>query len=100
MNDNDTLDAFDFIINEEDEVMLLLYAREGEPKDAVIEISAENHSAVLYRNDNDGIIIDKIPDDAFDSLQDADSLLICELKPTEKEEDTEIVNAYEADIVL
>ena len=36
MNDNDKFDAFDFIINEEDEVMLLLYAREGEAKDAGI----------------------------------------------------------------
>ena len=42
MNDNDKFDAFDFIINEEDEVMLLLYAREGEAKDAVIEIDAGN----------------------------------------------------------
>ena len=79
MNDNDKFDAFDFIINEEDEVMLLLYAREGEAKDAVIEIDAGNRSAVLYRNEEDGVVIDRIPDDAFDSLQDADSLMVCEL---------------------
>ena len=100
MNDNDKFDAFDFIINEEDEVMLLLYAREGEAKDAVIEINADNRSAVLYRNEEDGVVIDRIPDDAFDSLQDADSLMVCELSREEKEEDVEIVRAYEADIVL
>ena len=94
MNDNDKFDAFDFIINEEDEVMLLLYAREGEAKDAV------NRSAVLYRNEEDGVVIDRIPDDAFDSLQDADSLMVCELSREEREEDVEIVRAYEADIVL
>ena len=60
MNDNDKFDAFDFIINEEDEVMLLLYAREGEAKDAVIEIDAGNRSAVLYRNEEDGVVIDRI----------------------------------------
>ena len=97
MNDNDKFDAFDFIINEEDEVMLLLYAREGEAKDAVIEIDAGNRSAVLYRNEEDGVVI---PDDAFDSLQDADSLMVCELSREEREEDVEIVRAYEADIVL
>lgn len=98
MNDNDKFDAFDFIINEEDEVMLLLYAREGEAKDAVIEIDAGNRSAVLYRNEEDGVVIDRIPDDAFDSLQDADR--VCELSREEREEDVEIVRAYEADIVL
>lgn len=100
MNDNDKFDAFDFIINEEDEVMLLLYAREGEAKDAVIEIDAGNRSAVLYRNEEDGVVIDRIPDDAFDSLQDADSLMVCELSREEREEDVEIVRTYEADIVL
>ena len=98
MNDNDKFDAFDFIINEEDEVMLLLYAREGEAKDAVIEIDAGNRSAVLYRNEEDGVVIDRIPDDAFDSLQDADSLMVCELSRTENEKETEIVHAYEAEI--
>lgn len=93
-------DAYDFIVNEEDEVMLLLYARDSEPKDAVFEIDTENMSAVLHRNENDGIMIDELPADVFDSLQDADSLLVCELKPTDNEDDTEIVYAYEADIDL
>ncbi len=97
MND---FDAFDFIVNDEDEVMLLLYARESEPRDAVIEIDAKNMSAILHRNQEDGILIECIPDDIFDSLQDADSLLVCELKKTEQEEETEIIFAYEADIVL
>ena len=46
------------------------------------------------------MVIDRIPDDAFDSLQDADSLMVCELSREEREEDVEIVRAYEADIVL
>ena len=29
--DNKDFDTFDFLINDEDEVMLLLYQREGEP---------------------------------------------------------------------
>ena len=93
-------DAYDFIVNDEDEVMLLLYAREGEPEDAVFEIDAEKMSAVLHRNQNDGVLIEELPADIFDSLQDADTLLVCELKPTENEDDTEIVYAYEADINL
>ena len=33
--------SFDFIVNEEDEVMLLLYAGDSEPKEATFEINAE-----------------------------------------------------------
>lgn len=92
--------TYDFIINEEDEVMLLLYVRAGEPKNASIEINLDDHSAILRRNDDDGVTIDRIPDDVFDSLQDADTLLVCELSHSENEDDTEIVHAYEADISL
>lgn len=92
--------TFDFIVNEEDEVMLLLYAGDSEPKEATFEINAEDLSAILHRNDHDSIMIDRIPDEVFDSLQDADILMVCELSRSENEEDTEIVYAYEADIAF
>lgn len=101
---NETPDAFDFIINDEDEVMLLLYARESEPKNAVIEIDGQNFSAVLHRNETDAVAIDRVPDDVLDSLADADTLLVCELTrgsaDRNGEDDTEIKYAYEADIDL
>lgn len=94
------INNFDFIINDEDEVMLLIYARDGQPQDAVIDINAEEKTGVLHRNATDSITLQDIPEDVIDSLQDADSLLVCELSIEEKEEDTKIVNAYEADINL
>ena len=39
-----------------------------------------------------------ISDEVFDSLQDADKLLVCELSRDEKDEDAQIVHAYEAEI--
>lgn len=39
-----------------------------------------------------------IPENVFDSLQDSDKLMVCELSVEEKEEDTKIVYAYEAEI--
>ena len=95
---NEEYRTFDFLINEEDEVMLLLYEQEGEPGNAATELNAEDKSAILYRNDNDEIMLTDIPDNVFDSLQDADKLMICELSVEEKEEDTKIVYAYEAEI--
>ncbi|MBO7556320.1 MAG: hypothetical protein J6T72_02860 [Alphaproteobacteria bacterium] len=94
------INNFDFIINDEDEVMLLIYARDSQPQDAVIDINAEDKTGVLRRNATDSIILQDIPEDVIDSLQDADSLLVCELSIEEKEEDTKIINAYEADINL
>ena len=94
----ENFDTFDFLINEEDEVVLLLYQREGEPADTHIEMDEEAKTAVLYRNQDDNIVLNDISEDVFDSLKDADKLLVCELTRTENEDDTEIVYAYEAEI--
>jgi hypothetical protein len=93
-------DTFDFIINDEDEVLLLIFAREGDPKDPVIEINPDTKTAILHRNEEDNIMLYEVPDEVIDSIQDADNLLVCELSKEEKEEDSKIVRAYEADISL
>ena len=43
-------------------------------------------------------MLDDIPTDVFDSLTEADKLLVCELSAEDNEEDTQIVYAYEAEI--
>ncbi len=94
-------ETFDFLINDEDEVMLLLYQREGEPENPHIEIDVEEKAALLYRNDNDILELNDISDDVLDSLQDADKLLVCELSRdnnNDEEGNEEIVYAYEAEI--
>ncbi len=96
--ENTDFETFDFLVNDEDEVMLLLYERDGEPFEPHISLSAEDGAAVLFRNDEDAIQLNDISADIFDSLADADKLLVCELSRTENEDDTDIVNAYEADI--
>ncbi len=96
-NEND-FEVFDFVVNDEDEVLLLLYQRDGAPENPKITLYPDDNSAVLHRNDNDEIVLNDIGDDIFDSLADADKLLICEITRSEKEEDTQIVNAYEAEI--
>lgn len=91
-------ETFDFLINDEDEVMLLLYVHEGEPKDAHIELNAEERTAILYRTPEEAIELSDIPAEIFDSLDDADTLMVCELSKTANEDDAEIVHAYEAEI--
>lgn len=94
----DEFDTFDFVVNEEDEAMLLLYVREGEPQDPRIELDIENKSAVLFRTPEEAIDLQDIPAEALDSMADADKLLVCELAREEKGDDSDIVYAYEADI--
>ncbi len=94
----DKYKTYDFLINDEDEALLLLYARESEPEKPNIEINIDNNSAILFRNSEDSVFLSGISDEIIDSLQDADKLLICEISPSEKEKDTQIVRAYEADI--
>ena len=89
---------YDFVVNDEDEVMLLLYAGQTEPQNARFVMNMDENSAELYRNESECVILENIPDDIFDSLVDADKLLVCEISDTEKEEDSEIVFAYEAEI--
>ena len=42
--DNKEYETYDFLVNDEDEAMLLLYVRPGEPKESSIDINRENRS--------------------------------------------------------
>ena len=90
--------TFDFLINEEEEVMLLMYAQETEPHNPRIELIPTEKSAILFRAEDEEIQLNDIPDEVFDSLAEADKLMVCELSAEEKEEDTKIIYAYEAEI--
>lgn len=91
-------ETYDFLINDEDEAMLLLYVREGEPQNATIEIDSKNHSALLHRRPGDDVFLDGVPEDVLDSMADADKLLVCELSIEKDEKDTQIIYAYEAEV--
>ncbi len=95
---NEDLDMYDFLVNDEDEAMLLLYVRAGEPKNPTINVDMDAKTAVLKRNDEDVLSLQGIPDNVIDSMQEADKLLVCELSREEDDKDSQIVFAYEADI--
>ena len=90
-------DTYDFLIND-DELLLLTYAREKQPENPSIEIDEENFCATLYRSQNDGINIKDISEDVMDILTESKTLLVCEMSMEENDDDTKIVYAYEADV--
>ena len=91
--------TYDFLINDGEEVMLLLYAQTTTPKDSFFELDKNTASATLFRTPDNALTLNDIPSEIIDALQNVDNILICELNKTEKEEDTQIVHAYEASII-
>lgn len=96
MTNNDT---YDFIISDENEVMLMLYSRDSIPENPSVRLDAENHVIELYRNLDDALTLQYVDSDVFANLAEEDNLLVCEIRPTDDPDETEIVYAYEAPIV-
>lgn len=96
MTNNDT---YDFIISDENEVMLMLYSRDSVPENPAVRLDAENHVVELYRNADDALTLQYVDSDVFANLSEEDNLLVCEIQPTDDPDETEIVYAYEAPIV-
>lgn len=94
----ENFDIFDFVINDEDEIMLLLYVQEGEPANSYIEVNKDTNSAVLFRNAEHSIDLKEISEDILDAMFDAESLLVCELSREEDDKETKIIYAYEAEV--
>ena len=91
--------TFDFMVTDENDVMLLLYARETAPENPTVTLNKDEHSIILTRNQEDVLTLEDVEDEIFDNLQDDTTLLVCEIEPSENEEDAEIVYTYEAEII-
>ena len=92
--------TYDFLINDENEIMLLLYAQDAPAQKSILELNISDSSATLYRDPNTTLPLKDIPPEYLEALQNSNKLLICELNKTDKDEDSQIVYAYEAEIVF
>ena len=79
--------------------MLLLYARDTAPENPAVQLNYDEHNIVLSRNAEDVLTLENVEDEIFDNLQDDNTLLVCEIEPTDSEDDAEIVYTYEANII-
>lgn len=93
------MNTFDFMITEEDDVLLLLYARETAPDRPAVQLRPEEHIVNLFRNDDEALSLEGVEDAVFENLKEESTLLVCELAPTDNEDENEIVYTYEADII-
>ena len=91
--------TFDFLISEENEDMLIIYARDIAPEDPIVRLNPEQKNVELYRRRNDAFTLESVSDDVFAILKNEEKLLVCEILPTDDPDETEIVYTYEALIV-
>ncbi|MBQ4400173.1 MAG: hypothetical protein II830_02620 [Alphaproteobacteria bacterium] len=92
-------DTYDFIISDENEIMLILYSRESAPENPEVRLNPETRTVELYRNGEDAVTLQYVDSDVFNNLAEDDKLLVCEIQPTDDPDETEIVYAYHATIV-
>jgi hypothetical protein len=92
-------DTYDFIISDENEIMLILHSRDSAPENPVVRLNADNRTVELYRNAEDAVTLQYVDSDIFNNLAEDNKLLVCEIQPTDDPDETEIVYAYHADIV-
>lgn len=90
--------TFDFMVTEENDVMLLLYARNTAPENPHVRLNSAGHTVELQRNDEDTVTLQEVEDEIFENLTDEETLLVCEIAPTENDDESEIIYTYEAEI--
>lgn len=93
------VNTFDFLISEDNDVLLVIYARDIEPNEPIVRLNPEQKTVELYRRKNDAFTLESVDEEVFNLLSREEKLLVCEILPTENPEETEIVYTYEATIV-
>lgn len=93
------VNTFDFLISEDNDVLLVIYARDIEPSEPIVRLNPEQKTVELYRRKNDAFTLETVDEEVFNLLSREEKLLVCEILPTENPEETEIVYTYEATIV-
>lgn len=92
-------DGFEFIVTEENDVMLIIYARSSNPQNPTIELNAGAKKVVIYRNPDDAVTLEEVEDNVLQILSEEDALLIAEVIPTENPLEHEVKQVYNAKIL-
>lgn len=89
-------DGFEFIITEEDDVMLIIYARSSDPENPQVELNKEQKRIILRRNSTDIVTLENVEDKILNNLSEEKALLIAEVVPTENPLEHEVKQVYNA----
>ena len=89
-------DGFEFIITEEDDVMLIIYARSSDPENPEVELNKEQKRVILRRNSTDIVTLENVEDKILNNLSEEKALLIAEVVPTDNPLEHEVKQVYNA----
>ena len=89
-------DGFEFIITEEDDVMLIIYARSSNPENPQVELNKEQKRIILRRNSTDIVTLENVEDKILNNLSEEKALLIAEVVPTDNPLEHEVKQVYNA----
>ena len=98
-NLNKALDSYEILENENNEIMILLYAGQTEPANSTYRINEYAKHIIIKRNSKDTIYIEQLSDEYMQKIKKLDTIYICELKYNEnlkEDEETDIAYAYAA----
>ena len=93
------INTFQFLVTEDNEVALLLYAREGRADRPLVRLFRNEQKVEIFRNADDELTLEQVDDNIFVCLNGKNQLLICEVLPAENEDELEIIDSYHAEIV-
>jgi len=68
--------VFDILVNDRDEILLAIDARDGEPMTPMVII--EGAKVTLVRNETDGISLPDIPDELREKMSGKEEILVAE----------------------
>lgn len=96
---NNDRNIFDFLITDENEIVLIMHSQKTAPDEPAVVLVPEEHVIELFRNGDEQMTLTSVGDNVFNILQNRKELMVCEIEPTENPEETEIVYSYNAEIV-
>jgi hypothetical protein len=91
---------FQFMLSEEGEPALFIYARESQPNEPLLHLMPKEHKANLYRNGQDIITLNLDDAKIIENLKNKQKLLVCEVLPAENANEVEIIKTYLVDITI
>ncbi|MBP5214995.1 MAG: hypothetical protein J6039_00350 [Alphaproteobacteria bacterium] len=91
--------AFDFLITDRDEIVLILSAQDTPPDTPAVRLHPDSKTVELFRHPGDAYTLENVDDEVFSLLAEEEVLLVCETAQTDNPDETEIVYTYEAVII-
>ncbi|MBE6462848.1 MAG: hypothetical protein E7005_03710 [Alphaproteobacteria bacterium] len=96
-NSTPALESYEIIENENNEIMILIYAGPTEPANSTYTINEYAKHIILKRNSKDTLYIEQLSDEHMQKIKKLNTIYVCELKYNEnlkEDEETDIVYAY------